>query len=313
MTNQGPNTGAPIIAVCIATFNRPRMLAACLRAVSACQPPPGTDLRLLVVDNDRAGGGRPVYEHFVAESGLAGAYVVEPERGLASARNRCLREATRIGARWLAFVDDDETPHYRWLQAHMDTIHKHRADVCAGPVLQYRDGAPLPDPAAVKPQGTGTTPRHIAAGNVMFASFLVTEQALFFDTYFNFIGGEDFDFFLRSKARGNKHVWCDEAVVFETWPAQRARLRYAFFRHFTGGINNVLRERRRRGVIRAWFRFLPRIIEKLAGGGARLLVAAVTFDKNRLREGLKRVASGIGYGAGLLNIVVERYRHSDGY
>ena len=146
----------------------------------------------------------------------------------------------------------------------------------------------------------------------MFRSTLVSEQDLWFDRYYDFIGGEDFDFFNRSKQRRNRHVWSPAAVVYELVPPERTTLRYLFFRHFTGAINNVLRYRRIRGHLPAWGHFLPKLAGKLLGAPLFAVAGALTLNRETGRKAVKMLASGLGYGAGLLNIVVERYRDIDG-
>ena len=76
-----------------------------------------------------------------------------------------------------------------------------------------------------------------------------------FDLFYNFIGGEDFDFFNRSKNSDAQHIWAAEALVYETITEDRNSLTYLSYRHFTGGINNVLRYKRTHGKIRAWLHF----------------------------------------------------------
>ena len=87
----------------------------------------------------------------------------------------------------------------------------------------------------------GTSPRHIAAGNVIIKKRLVSELGLTFDPYYNFIGGEDFDYFDKAIKLGCTAVWINEAIIFEKILPERETFRYKIFRHYTGWINNVLR------------------------------------------------------------------------
>jgi len=146
----------------------------------------------------------------------------------------------------------------------------------------------------------------------MFRSSLVAAQDLWFDHYYDFIGGEDFDFFNRSARLGNRHVWVPDALVYERVPPERTTLGYLFYRHFTGAINNVLRHRKDRGILSSWLHFLPKLAGKLLGAPVYALMAAFTARRETGRRALKMLASGLGYGAGLLNIIVERYRTLDG-
>ena len=104
-----------------------------------------------------------------------------------------------------------------------------KADVCSGPVRQVGINA-----EEEKRAQTGSRPRHVSTNNVVFRASLVSRQGLRFDPYFNFIGGEDFDFFERSNDIGNQHIWVDEALVLEAVTEQRESLAYLFYRHCSG-------------------------------------------------------------------------------
>jgi succinoglycan biosynthesis protein ExoM len=59
-------------------------------------------------------------------------------------------------------------------------------------------------------------------------------DAMPFDPAFGASGGEDLDLFLRLEARGCRLVWCAEAVVWETVPAERKTLSYNLMRAYSG-------------------------------------------------------------------------------
>src|SRR5579863_5817026 len=120
------------IAVCVATFRRPKLLQkllngiANLRFVKAAIP----KITVIVVDNDASETARMVCSRAAFPWGLK--YVVEPKRGIAEARNRALKE---VGdADFVAFIDDDEVPGNEWLDELLSTQAKCDADVVAGPI-----------------------------------------------------------------------------------------------------------------------------------------------------------------------------------
>jgi glycosyltransferase involved in cell wall biosynthesis len=95
----------PTATVAICTRERPDDLRRTLQAVCRLQPAP---LEVLVVDN--APSSRATHE---VTAGFASVrYIVEPIRGLNTARNRALREAR---GDVIAFTDDDATPEPEWL------------------------------------------------------------------------------------------------------------------------------------------------------------------------------------------------------
>jgi len=294
-----------LIALCIPSYRRNRLLGECLGAVAALQPPAGHRIEVVVADNDREGGARQLVHDMAATLPWPLHYHVEPERGLASVRNRLLHEAVKLGATLIAFIDDDEQPDSAWLVEHIRALKNYGARVSTGPVAPLDPGQALQH---AKHRPTGSRPRYVSTNNVVFHTTLVRDQGLRFDPYFNFIGGEDFDFFERSGQLQNVHVWCAEALVRESVPKQRDSLRYLFYRHFSGGINSVLRYRRHGPLPGAWLRFLPKSLGKFLGAGLALLAAFLTASRVRLASSVKKCASGLGYLAGLLNVVVERYR-----
>lgn len=293
------------IALCVPTFKREALLRDCLAAAGRLLIPAGYEMQVLVADNDLAASARAVCSEVSSAFPVPLLYFLEPRRGLASIRNRLLDEAVRLGADIIGFLDDDEQPDPRWFVEHLSNMKKYHADVCTGPVKPIGQTRALP---GKKARPTGSAPRHVSTNNVVFASRLVTSQGLRFDHFYNFIGGEDFDFFERSKQLNNTHIWVEEALVLEAIEQERATLRYLFYRHFTGGINSVLRYRRNRPAWRACARFSVKIIGKFCGAVVYGVGSCLGLHKAFFSTAVKKLASALGYLAGLLNIVEERYR-----
>lgn len=296
----------PLIAVCIPTYRRNDLLRSCLDAAASLACPAGFDVTILVCDNDEGGGARAVVDDLRRRSHYAVHYRVEPRRGLASVRNRLLDDAIALGADWVAFVDDDERPGHGWLVSHLDNLRQRGAQVATGPVLSAdRDERPI---APGKRRETGTEPRYVACNNVVFDSRLAVGQRLRFDPRFDFIGGEDFEFFDRSRRLGNRHVWVAEAPVYETIPPDRLTWGYLFKRHFSGAVNSIVRYRKLHSAPRAWIHYTLKAAGKLAGALFCLLAALFVARGDNVRAAWKKLANGTGYFAGLLNIRLERYR-----
>jgi hypothetical protein len=188
----------------------------------------------------------------------------------------------------------------------MDALVRFRASVSTGPVVQPETPGSA-ERLRRSQRETGAVPRHVACNNVVFHARLVTEQRLRFDPRFDFLGGEDFDFFDGSARAGNAHVWNAEAVVYETVPPERATARYLFLRHFSGAINSVVRYRKERSAPRAWLHFGIKSLGKLIGASAALLSWPFR-GRVALDESVKRLANAAGYLCALANVRVERYR-----
>ena len=299
------------IAICIPTYLRPQLLVSCLRSIEQIKVPEDHRIIIIVVDNDTEKSARNIFKQVTGDFPHACYYCVEPERGLSMVRNRLIETAIQNQADYIAFIDDDELAHRDWLQNMLLVMNKHAADIVAGPALPVLDGK-IPD--NFQPSGkypTGSTPRHIATSNVMFNIRLAKDLGLRFDPYFNFSGGEDFDFFDRARDQGASAVWASDAPVFEIVTEERSSRQYLMYRHFSGGINAVMRHKRRTSSLSAWLHLLPKAIGKMIDAFFCLVLSLITFNNKYLEKAIIRFSNGLGYLCGLFNIVVERYRYSN--
>lgn len=295
-----------LIVICVPTFRREKLLQDCLLSIASLDFPVGWAVETIVVDNDINESARKICESLSGTLPVTLHYFVHAQRGLAEVRNRLLDEALAVNATLIAFIDDDEQVDKQWLCQHLENMSNYEADVSSGPVRQLGEVS-----QKEKEKPSGSTPRYVSTNNVLFKSSLASTQKLRFDSFYNFIGGEDFDFFERSEKLGNTHVWAEQALVLETVTQERDSFTYLFYRHFSGGINNVLRFRRSHSWWQAWLKYLPRSAGKIIGFCVYLLSAAIRANKKLMLTAVKKLASGLGYLAGLLNVVVERYREPD--
>ncbi len=297
-----------MLGICVATYKRPELLFECLCTINAISLPDGYKTILIVVDNDEQGSAQQVVSRFMDMAKIPVHYAVENERGLANVRNRLIAEALKHQAEVLCFIDDDELPHHDLLKQHLSALQEYDADVSAGPVIPIENKIDIETAEIKKTIKTGETPRHVAAGNVMFRSRLVAETQLQFNPRYNFTGGEDFDFFRRSREAGNKHIWSAEAIIYEIQPPDRITLSYLFYRHFTGAINSVMQFKEIHGFLFVWSHFILKATGKIAGALLKLIEYIMTFKSKKLEQSIIKSATAAGYICGLFNIVIERYR-----
>lgn len=295
------------VAICVATYKRPAMLKDCLSAIRSLDCPEGYKFIVIIVDNDIAQSGKLVAEETSTNSLIQLYYFVETKRGIASARNRLLNEALSYNVDLIAFLDDDEFPRQDWLSTLLWSLEKYNADVVTGPVVSLNVNGNQTSSTEEK-YLTGQKPRKVSTNNVLFKNSLIISGGLRFDLKLNFTGGEDFDFFDRSSALGNSHVWINDAIIYETIPVERTSKQYLFFRHFTGAINNVVQHRFNNGIIETWLHYIFKILGKTIGAVLSFIVFIMTFDNDKLEKSIVKFASATGYVSGLLNIIVERYR-----
>jgi succinoglycan biosynthesis protein ExoM len=76
--------------------------------------------------------------------------------------------------------------------------------------------------------------RQTGTGNVLLRRAALTEVEGPFRRQFG-SGGEDIDFFRRSMEQGRVYVWCEEALVHETVPVERTRLKFQIKRALLRG------------------------------------------------------------------------------
>lgn len=303
------STSNSIIAICIATYNRPELLASCLDSISKIDVPENYKTIIIIVDNDKEKSAENTFKIFAQNIYFETHYSVEPDRGICSARNCLLDQALLNKASYIAFMDDDEQAHKKWLVNLVKGIEKYNCDVVVGPAIPFK-GTSAPDTFDRDPKHpSGSKTRNISTANVLFNIRLITQLNLRFDRYFDFIGCEDHDFFDRAKKLNASAAWVDDAATFEAITPERSTRRYLMFRHFTGGINVVMRFRRHHSLIHAWFRYLPKLIGKIIGGIYTLLLAAIVSRSANFDKSLVKLSNGAGYLFGLMNIVFERYRY----
>ena len=303
------------VTIGVLTFRRPddlrSLLPALLEQAAACA---GADraVEVLVVDNDSSGSGAAVVE---AVGGGVVRYVVEPTPGIAAARNRVLDEAA--GSTCVVFIDDDERPHHGWLTQLLTTWEASGAAVVAGAVVSSFAG-PL-DPW-VEAGGffsrrrlpTGTRISVAATNNLLVDMAVLRRTGVRFDPEFGLSGGSDTLFTRALAGHGAPMVWCDEAVVTDAVPASRMTPRWVLRRAFRSG-NSAARvelvlARSAGGRLAARGAALARGVPRLAMGGARWAVGAVTGSRAHRARGLRTAARGAGLLAGVVGVVYQEYR-----
>jgi succinoglycan biosynthesis protein ExoM len=297
------------IAICIATYKRPELLSNCLISIEQIAIPNGFMPIMIVVDNDKDQSGETEFIKTTKNFSIESYYYVEPDRGISSARNCLLEKALAHKASYIAFVDDDELAHKQWLVNMINGLATYKSDIVAGPVVPIKETIAPETFIVDSKRPSGSSPRNIPAGNVLFSERLINKYRLRFDRYFDFIGCEDFDFFDRAIKNNMKSAWINDAIIFETILPERETRKYLIYRHFTGGINVVMRFRRHHSMLSAWKRYLPKAIGKVFDAFYMLLKSIFFERKKNFNSFIIKLSNGIGNICGLTNIIVERYRY----
>ncbi|WP_031254788.1 glycosyltransferase family 2 protein [Curvibacter lanceolatus] len=223
----------PEVSVCVCTFRRPELLDGLLSLLAEQRLPA---FEIVVVDNDPAHSALPVLQAWGERLPLR--FVHLPEPNIAKARNLAVAQAR--GA-WLAFIDDDERPGPDWLYLLVQAQAASGADGVMAPVLPtYTQATPewMRDAGLFDRRrfstGTRVFTEDSRTGNVLLRTAMARSLPGPFDPEFGRSGGEDTLFFSLLHRAGFVFVWCDEAVVTEEVPADRARVAWVLRRAYRG-------------------------------------------------------------------------------
>ena len=306
------------VAICIATYQRPRLLGRLLASINSLEvgAEVAQNLCVFVVDNDATASARSVVEAARPGFRWSLSYTVEPVRNISLARNRGVQLALSSGARFVAFVDDDEEVSPSWLAELLDVQDKYSADVVSGRIVPR---LPRRVPGWVRRRdfygrGGGKTGASVSGadtGNSLVSAKLLSLFPGPFEPAFGLSGGGDSHFFLRARARGAKIVCSNDAIVIENIPPNRATAQWLLKRAFREGNGAALIDRDMHTLL-GWF---PRRLAKATGRtavGVLMLVVAPLHGRAGVVAALQHVCRGLGSYAGILGFRVIAYRTVDG-
>ncbi|WP_414171257.1 glycosyltransferase family A protein [Clavibacter tessellarius] len=276
-------------------------------------------VRIVVVDNDPAGGAGAAVEDAAAASAVPIAYVHEPTPGISAARNRALDAAGDDDL--LVFLDDDERPDPGWLAALVRARQATGSAGVAGPVRSEYEVEP---DAWVRAGGffvrrrpaTGTRLEVAATNNLLLDLRAVRAAGLRFDVDLGTQGGEDTLFTRQLVASGGLLTWCAEAGVVDVVPRARTTRRWVVLRAFSSGNSwsltsvalapaspaaraRIRAEATARGLVRA------------LGGTGRIAVGAATSSVAHRAKGTRTLARGAGMVAGAFGWSYQEYARRD--
>jgi glycosyltransferase involved in cell wall biosynthesis len=302
------------LVIAVLTFRRPGDLAEVVPALIRQAASVEADVTILVVDNDPDGGAADQVTAFAGEHPVR--YVHEPVPGIAFARNRALAESD--DARLLVFIDDDERPEPGWLRLLLETWRATGCAAVVGPVISQFDQPPSDWIAAGRffvrrRMPTGTRVEIAATNNLLLDLAVVRRIGARFDPRFGISGGSDSAFTRYLRAHGGDIVWCDEAVVHDIVPAERATRDWVLRRAYRVGnawsrIHLTGARAGRRAVVRA--KLLFRGAARVVAGSLRYAAGLVTRRLVDRARGLRLVARGAGMLTGAFGLVYSEYKRT---
>lgn len=301
------------VAACVCTRHRHEGLRLLLAAL-ARQRLDGSGVRLtvVVIDNSAGGDALPTVSVAAQATTVPVRFIHEPRQGLTFARNRALAEARSLGARYLAFIDDDEIPDRDWLRSLASAVQRPRVAAAIGPVNPffvrppgrwlpieaYRAEAPTKDGYAL----SGYT------GNCIID--LERIDGLQFDNRYNTSGGEDTDFFASLVSAGYLMAWADTATVLEAVPAARMSVGWLCRRWYRTGANEARMAIARQSGPKPRMAALGKGAVRIAGGSLRLALAVAIHAwarPDRVTASLYTLSRGAGYVGAAIGRIPRPY------
>lgn len=298
-----------MLSVAICTYNRASLLPRVLDSV-ASQTLAKDRFEIVIVDN----GSTDRTPEVVAAAQVKDSrirYVVEPEAGIAHARNRALREAR---GDYLAFIDDDAWADPKWLDNLLAPLQSVRPipECVVGPVsLVWEGERPQWFPARFESllcrYDMGAEPRFLDAGG-----YLLTTNSLFHrETLLTLggmrtdlghrrkalIGGEDNDIFNRLVANAYRVYYQPEARVYHPVPKERQTRRFLLRRLFWDGASQPLIDgpssAQQKDSPRPWFEF-HKDAERLVRFALEMLLGTIKGDRISAEDRLYRLVQRAG-------------------
>lgn len=307
----------PTLAIAVLTFRRQDELAALIPLLleQADSVARTADAYVLVVDNDPGGSAGSVVSDYGDDRVV---YAHEPEPGIATARNRALKQAQ--DADLLVFIDDDEIPVADWLANLLKTYGEYRSVGVVGNVL--RDYEIDPDPWILAgryfdrdPIETGVRVHAAGTGNLMLDLNQVRDFGVWFDPVFGLSGGSDTLFTRQLVRAGGELVWCADAPVYEQIPANRLTRKWVVTRAYrigNGGARTALALTTsfpERTVVRV--KEAGAGLARIGGGGLKYIIGKLTRNMALDAQGTRTFVRGAGRLTGAFGYHYDReYRLS---
>ncbi|MEM8938448.1 MAG: glycosyltransferase family 2 protein [Bacteroidota bacterium] len=251
-----------LIIIAVATYKRPNMLRSALESLNCLKVFHHYQAQIMVCDNDPKKSAKPIFDSMKEKLFLPSFYFSEAKRGIVPARNKLLEKASKAGASYLAFFDDDETVHPDWLAELLNAAKKFQAQAVWGKTVYF---LPPNHPKWLEKRNffggdqpiTGTQRRGASTNNVLIDMQFLNKHNIRFDQRFNDIGGSDSFLFREVRDHGGKVISSQEAITYEEVPSSRASeewiLRRAYKNAHTEFRRTLIRKGRFAAVLLASF------------------------------------------------------------
>lgn len=225
-----------LCSVCIATYDRPHLLAKLLHSLLQQQLDPGTGMEIIVVDNDAQQSAKAVVES-IHQPRFPIIYAAEPRKNISHARNKSVQLAS---GDYILFIDDDETASEVWVASMLNAVKTHEAAGAFGRVISdFHQNTPEWMKTVylfnIPTSQTGSPATHFKTGNCLIRASLLKSEEGPFDPKYGVTGGEDSDLFSRLRQQNYHFIYCYEGSVYEFIPPERTTIDWILKRAYRTG------------------------------------------------------------------------------
>lgn len=289
------------VVVSVATYQRQDLLQALISSLVAAYE--FYPFRLCVVDNAPEAQGLPE----MSEAPFEIEYVHEPQPGIAAARNAGLSRL-RPSDTHVMFVDDDERVSPDWLLRQVELMRELDTDVVSGFVVSvFADDSPrwIVEGGFIQRQqyASGLTTRLPATNNTLVKiEALRRLESPWFDEAFSVTGGSDGELFYRMRAANATIAWCNESVVCEDVPPDRATLPWVWRRMVRNGVGDGRLRLRTQPRGELWRKALVRVPY-----GALAVLWDLVRTGRLQRESVRHLTLGLGWIRALRSKYIREY------
>ncbi|MCF6237122.1 MAG: glycosyltransferase family 2 protein [Gammaproteobacteria bacterium] len=304
------------ITIAISTYNRPKGLKKLLDGLAILEiPEPIISTTVVVADNSLDGNAEQLVKETSVGFPWKIVYLHVPERGITFPRNSGLREALDNGSDYLAYIDDDEVPHKKWIWHLFTTLKETGAAVVSGgviPIFQSKPSWWIEKGGFFEILGyPEKQPINYAhTSSVLIDTKVISDLKLVFNHEFRLTGGEDTHFFKTMRDAGYKTVFCKESLVYETITSERAKFGWLLKRWFrTGNTDGIILARENNSALGNLKLILQGIVRALYGLIFGLVKAPLLIMKNTASfEYIRIMMRGFGFIGAATGMIYQEYR-----
>lgn len=299
------------IVIGIPTYKRSLMLKKLILSIIDCNINKSLikDINIIVVDNDIDKSAEKIVKELIDRFyGIHKLnYYNYPVKGLSNVRNELFNKALEFNPDYIVGIDDDEYPASDWLNQLLLTITTLNADIIQGPVIPVFENEVSPYISnwfKYKKLKNHKRLKFFWTSNFIISVSFLLKHKIKFDERFNITGSEDSYFGVNALKKGAKIFWASNAIIYETIPAKRAKLKWLIKRRYNSAntFTYILKlEKNYFGLLK---KTLISLVYFLSGG---LALVAIPLPFRWKYWGILKISESLGGFAGLVGIQYHEY------